>query len=74
MKFPLHHNTPLMQKTESGRRKARKRRAHERVDFWQTMHDINPNGFRSAPTSRKNPDYHKKHPVTKLERLYKSIA
>lgn len=64
MRIPLHHtrDTPWT------------KRASERLTLWQTMHDLNPSGFRQAPTSRKNPRTHSNAPQTVLERLYDKLA
>lgn len=66
MKIPLHHN--------GDRRKPWRKRADERLQLWQTMHDMNPSGFRTAPTSRKNPRTHSNAPQTVLEQMYASLA
>lgn len=74
MKIPLHHNRPLTQKLQSSRNRAQRKRDQERLELWQTMHDMNPKGFRPAPTSRKNPKTHARGPQTVLERLYAITA
>lgn len=66
LSIPLHHN--------SGRRKPYMKRASERLQLWQTMHDMNPRGFRQPPMSKKNPRTHSNAPQTVLERLYAKLA
>lgn len=39
------------------------------LDLHMEMNARNPNGFRVAPTSRKNPKTHSKKPSTNIERM-----
>lgn len=41
----------------------------ERLDYWMKMQSLNPKGFRSAPSSRKNPKFHSAKPTTMIEKL-----
>lgn len=43
--------------------------AEERLDNAAALARMNPRGFRSPPTSRKNPKFHSKKPTTMLEKL-----
>lgn len=45
----------------------------ERLEHYAALAQMNPKGFRSSPTSRKNPRFHDKKPSTLLEALAKRV-
>lgn len=43
--------------------------AEERLENAAALARMNPKGFRSPPSSRKNPRFHRQRPTTMLEKL-----
>lgn len=43
------------------------------LDRLMRAQELNSDGFRKAPTSRKNPAFHRKAPTTKIEKLAQEI-